>query len=91
MYLFAADNAICAEVAENPQNSLVPHPDDCTKFYSCQTLGVGRGWIAHLMSCPETTGFDTALRICNFIRMLPRCQAGKMDPFYDLNSDREIN
>ena len=67
---------MCAEVAENPQNYLIPHPTDCTKFYSCQSLGRRGGWIAHLMSCPETTGFDTNLRICNFIRMLPRCQAG---------------
>ena len=25
------------------------------------------------MDCPPTTGFDTQLRICNFIRSLPRC------------------
>ena len=58
----AADNGICAEVAENPANYLVPHPGDCTKFYSCQSLGVGRGWKANLMDCPPTTGFDTQLR-----------------------------
>ena len=58
----AADNGICAEVAENPANYLVPHPGDCTKFYSCQSLGVGRGWRANLMDCPPTTGFDTQLR-----------------------------
>ena len=72
----AADNGICAEVAENPANYLVPHPGDCTKFYSCQSQGVGRGWIANLMDCPPTTGFDTQLRICNFIRSLPRCGGG---------------
>ena len=76
----AADNGICAEVAENPANYLVPHPGDCTKFYSCQSLGVspsGRGsWKANLMDCPPTTGFDTQLRICNFIRSLPRCGGG---------------
>ena len=72
-----ADDGICAEVAENPQNYLVPHPADCTKFYSCQSLGRGRGWIAHLMDCPPTTGFDTRLRICNFIRALPRCRRGR--------------
>ena len=75
----AADNGICAEVAENPANYLVPHPGDCTKFYSCQSQGVGRGWIANLMDCPPTTGFDTQLRICNFIRSLPRCNGGGGD------------
>ena len=64
-------------MAENPANYLVPHPGDCTKFYSCQSLGVGRGWIANLMDCPPTTGFDTQLRICNFIRSLPRCNDGQ--------------
>jgi len=67
------DNEICASVAENPQNYLVPHPTDCTKFFSCQSLGHNRGWIAHLMDCPATTGFDTKLRICNYIKSLPRC------------------
>ena len=69
----SADNEICASVAENPQNYLVPHPTDCTKFFSCQSLGHNRGWIAHLMDCPATTGFDTKLRICNYIKSLPRC------------------
>ena len=63
-------------MAENPSNYLVPHPGDCTKFYSCQSLGASHGgWRAHLMDCPPTTGFDTALRICNFIRALPRCSS----------------
>jgi len=25
------------------------------------------------MDCPPTTGFDTKLRICNYIKSLPRC------------------
>eukprot|EP00094_Tigriopus_californicus_P008215 TCALIF_07911-PA protein Name:"Similar to Nid2 Nidogen-2 (Rattus norvegicus)" AED:0.21 eAED:0.21 QI:0/1/0.77/1/0.87/1/9/315/2645 len=75
------DYEICADVAEHPQNYLVPHPEDCTKFYSCQSLGIGKGWIAHLMDCPETTGFDDQLRICNFIRVLPRCQKGESRAF----------
>ena len=74
--VISADNQICAEVAENPQNYLVPHPSDCTKFYSCQSLGEDQGWVAHLMDCPESTGFDVNLRICNFIQSLPRCQSG---------------
>ncbi len=61
---------------ENPQNYLVPHPDDCHKFYSCQNLGRNRGYWAHLMDCPPTTAFDTNLRICNFIRAVPRCGNG---------------
>ena len=65
-------------MAENPQNYLVPHPEDCTKFYSCQSVGRrGKQWIAHLMDCPESTGFDTNLRICNFIMALPRCRDGE--------------
>ena len=74
-----ADSEICAEVAENPQNYLVPHPEDCTKFYSCQNLGWKGGWIAHLMDCPPTTGFDVNLRICNYIKALPRCSRGSWD------------
>ena len=61
----------------NPHAYLVPHPEDCTKFYSCQNLGWKGGYIAHLMDCPPTTGFDTKLRICNYIRALPRCNKGK--------------
>ena len=80
--LLSADAAICAEVAENPQNYLVPHPEDCTKFYSCQNLGWKGGWIAHLMDCPPTTGFDVNLRICNYIKALPRCKGGE---FYSIN------
>merc|ERR1711974_272304 len=52
----------------------VPHPTDCTKFYSCQKLGWG-GWKANLMDCPMTTGFDTALKVCNYAASLPRCKA----------------
>ena len=39
-------------------------------------LGWRGGYIAHLMDCPPTTGFDTKLRICNYIRALPRCNKG---------------
>merc|ERR1712223_716287 len=67
------DYQICKHVDDNPQEYLVPHPEDCTKFYSCQNLGWRGGYIAHLMDCPPTTGFDTKLRICNYIRALPRC------------------
>lgn len=77
--IITVDGEICAEVAENPQNYLVPHPTDCTKFFSCQSLGGRRGhqgWKAHLMDCPPTTGFDTNLRICNYLRSLPRCNDG---------------
>lgn len=68
------DNKICSEVARNPTEYLVPHPTDCTKFYSCQKLGWG-GWKANLMDCPMTTGFDTALKVCNYVASLPRCKA----------------
>ena len=53
----SVDNKICASVSRHPQRYLVPHPTDCTKFYSCQRNGWG-GWIANLMDCPTTTGFD---------------------------------
>ena len=74
--LILVDYKICKSVDENPQAYLVPHPEDCTKFYSCQNLGWRGGYIAHLMDCPPTTGFDTKLRICNYIRALPRCNKG---------------
>lgn len=32
------------------------------------------------MDCPPTTGFDTKLRICNYIRALPRCNKGELLP-----------
>jgi len=67
------DYQICKGVDDDPQAYLVAHPSDCTKFYSCQNLGWRGGYIAHLMDCPPTTGFDTKLRICNYIRALPRC------------------
>ena len=62
---------------DNPHAYLLPHPEDCTKFYSCQKLGRKGGYIAHLMDCPPTTGFDTKLRICNNVRALPHCNKGK--------------
>jgi len=71
------DYKICKDVDLNPHAYLVPHPEDCTKFYSCQNLGWKGGYIAHLMDCPPTTGFDTKLRICNYIRALPRCNKEK--------------
>ena len=73
---------ICKDVDDNPQAYLVPHPEDCTKFYSCQNLGWRGGYIAHLMDCPPTTGFDTKLRICNYIRALPRCNKGNFNNFW---------
>ena len=81
-FQFSADDEICSQVAERPQNYLVPHPKDCTKFYSCQNLGWRGGWIAHLMDCPATTGFDTKLRICNYIKALPRCSKSKWAKFH---------
>ena len=81
-FQLSADYEICSQVAERPQNYLVPHPSDCTKFYSCQNLGWRGGWIAHLMDCPATTGFDTKLRICNYIKALPRCSKSKSARFY---------
>ena len=70
VFLSLVDNKICAGVAKHPQRYLVPHPTDCTKFYSCQRQGSG-GWIANLMDCPVTTGFDKSLMIC---KSLPRCK-----------------
>jgi len=67
------DNKICAGVAKHPERYLVPHPTDCTKFYSCQRQGWG-GWIANPMDCPVTTGFDKSLMICNYINSLARCK-----------------
>jgi hypothetical protein len=71
------DNQICVNVAQSPHNYLVPDPNDCTKFYSCQREGWG-GWKANPMDCPHTTGFDTNLRICNYINKLPRCKSGRV-------------
>ena len=57
LLLCSVDNQICAGVARDPRRYLVPHPTDCGRFYSCQRNGWG-GWIANLMDCPATTGFD---------------------------------
>jgi len=73
--------SLCSEASsggEIPQTGsiLVPHPTDCSKFFSCQPIKNSNGsfsWIAHEQSCPATTGFDTNLQICNFIENLPRC------------------
>ena len=65
------DNKICSGVARDPQRYLVPHPTDCTKFYSCRRRGWG-GWLATPMDCPITTGFDKELMICNYAKSLPR-------------------
>ena len=65
-------------MAREPERYLVPHPTDCTKFYSCQRRGWG-GWIANLLDCPVTTGFDTSLLICNYISALPRCRTERSE------------
>ena len=83
IFIVLVDNKICAGVAKHPQRYLVPHPTDCTKFYSCQRQGWG-GWIANPMDCPVTTGFDKSLMICNYINSLPRC---KEDVLRSLHSD----
>ena len=82
---YLVDNKICAGVAKHPERYLVPHPTDCTKFYSCQRQGWG-GWIANPMDCPVTTGFDKSLMICNYINSLPRC---KKDNVNLLKSDSQ--
>ena len=76
--IFADDDDICSHVAKYPQNYLVPHPTDCTKYYSCQKLGWGtnKKWIAYLMPCPQTTGFDPGLSICKPMKTLSRCSGG---------------
>ena len=76
VFINAVDNVICSQVAEQPDKYLVPHPSDCTKYYSCQNNGRRGGWIAYLMDCPATTGFDKKLRVCNDIKALPRCSKG---------------
>ena len=77
LYCFSADDGICSSVAEKPQNYLIPHPTDCKKYYSCRHRGWRGGWIAEIMNCPTTTGFDTRLGICNYIKALPRCIKGE--------------
>ena len=62
-------------VPGSEERYLVAHPMDCGRYYSCQADGEG-GWIAHLMDCPHTTGFDTELGICNHVSLVPRCQTG---------------
>ena len=69
---------VCKEASGGKNTDiLVPHPTDCTKFFNCQSIkkyGNNWTWIAHEQNCPPTTGFDTSLKICNFIEQLPRCQ-----------------
>lgn len=59
-----------------PQRFLVPHPDDCTKFFSCQFLGRPGKYKAHMFNCPVTTGFSDNLMICNFAT--PACRKARM-------------
>jgi len=77
------DNKICSEAETNVDSYLVPHPEDCTKFYSCQRSGQKIDWIANLNVCPESTGFDTSLKVCNYIQALPRCKLGIKDQIWE--------
>ena len=68
-------------VANYPKTYTVPHPSDCTKFYMCQELACNnfgrKCWKAHLMQCPQNTGFDTNINACNWMRKLPsKCSKG---------------
>ena len=77
-FFLVDDDLICGIVAMDPNNYILPHPEDCTKFFMCQYLGKSLrwkgSWKAHLMQCPPLTGFEERHRICNWITNLPRCQ-----------------
>jgi len=62
---------VCSSATGN--NSSVPDPNDCKKFFSCQSLGPGV-WKAHHMDCPQATAFDTELKICNYKYLVQPCR-----------------
>ena len=88
--LSVKNNWVCANAAKSPQNYTLPH-QDCTKFYVCQFLGGSRhsdrSWKAHVLSCPEHTGFDKLLKSCNHLYNLkqPTGKCGNTFNCYTFN------
>ena len=62
------------ELCSGASSDLVPHPQDCSKYISCQPGG-GK-WILNIRDCSPGTVFDTLNNQCNFRANVPRCQTG---------------
>merc|ERR1712212_801341 len=66
--------SVCSSAAE-VADYLVPDPNNCKKYFSCQRLGSGRGWEAIHMDCGLGTAFDPESKICNFLDKVQACKA----------------
>ena len=66
---------VCENVSEVDQTShLKPDPEDCTKYFKCEKAqNVIGGYIAYSKECPPNMGFDTKLKVCNYLDALPCC------------------
>jgi len=64
----------CSSAAE-VADYLVPDPNNCKKYFSCQRLGPGRGWEAIHMDCGTGTAFDPESKICNLVDEVQACKA----------------
>ena len=56
-------------------SDMAAHPEDCSKFLSCQRGGEG-GWLATVRECSHGTVWDPAINQCNYRQNVPSCQAG---------------
>merc|ERR1712212_1457407 len=66
--------SVCSSAAE-VADYLVPDPNNCKKYFSCQRLGSGRGWEAIHMDCGLGTAFDPESKICNLVDEVQACKA----------------
>merc|ERR1712212_143750 len=69
----------CSSAAE-VADYLVPDPNNCKKYFSCQRLGPGRGWEAIHMDCGLGTAFDPESKICNFLDLVKACKGANAPP-----------
>ena len=67
---------LCSAAAKS-SSDMAAHPDDCTKFISCQAGPGDQDWLATVMECSHGLVWDTEINQCNYRQNVPRCQPGQ--------------
>ena len=68
--------SLCSAAALQ-SSDLAAHPEDCTKFISCQRGAGGEGWLTTVRECSPGLVWDTDTNQCNYRQKVARCQTGQ--------------
>ena len=60
-----------------PVSARTAHPEDCSKFISCQRGAGGEGWLTTVRECSPGLVWDTDTNQCNYRQKVARCQTGQ--------------